>query len=101
MTHARVALSAAARFKCMTGKRSCLLSRRAFLNGAIGASFASTNWDKAMSETPVAQVVHKRLIVDAQVHVWKAEFVGLAVDPRIKTANARAVHHREAATVDG
>ena len=57
----------------MPNKRSCLLSRRAFLNGALGAALASTISDQAVAETPTVQAARKRLIVDAQVHVWKAE----------------------------
>jgi predicted TIM-barrel fold metal-dependent hydrolase len=50
-----------------------LLSRRSFLNSALGAGFASTTSDQAAAQTPAVQPAHKRLIVDAQVHVWQAE----------------------------
>jgi predicted TIM-barrel fold metal-dependent hydrolase len=57
----------------MTGKHSCLLSRRAFLTRALGAALASATSDQAVAETPAVQAARRRLIVDAQVHVWKAE----------------------------
>ena len=57
----------------MTNKHLCLLSRRAFLNGALGAALASTISDQAVAETLAVQAARKRLIVDAQVHVWKPE----------------------------
>jgi hypothetical protein len=50
-----------------------LLSRRSFLNSALGAGLASVTSDQAAGHTPAVQPVRKRLIVDAQVHVWKAE----------------------------
>ena len=49
-----------------------LLSRRRFLNNALGAGLAATSY-QAAAQMPVVQPARKRLIVDAQVHVWKAE----------------------------
>jgi predicted TIM-barrel fold metal-dependent hydrolase len=57
----------------MTDKHSCLLSRRAFLKGALGVALGSAISDQAVAETPAVQAARRRLIVDAQVHVWKAE----------------------------
>jgi predicted TIM-barrel fold metal-dependent hydrolase len=37
------------------------------------AGLASTTSHQAAAQTPVVQPARKRLIVDAQVHVWKAE----------------------------
>jgi predicted TIM-barrel fold metal-dependent hydrolase len=50
-----------------------LLSRRRFLNSTLGAGLASTTSHQAAAQTPAVQPARKRLIVDAQVHVWKAE----------------------------
>ena len=50
-----------------------MLSRRSFLNSALGAGLASVTSDQAAGHTPAVQPVRKRLIVDAQVRVWKAE----------------------------
>ena len=44
------------------------MSRRSLLNSALGMSLASATSDRAP-----AVPTRKRLIVDAQVHVWKAE----------------------------
>jgi predicted TIM-barrel fold metal-dependent hydrolase len=48
-----------------------MLSRRGFLNGSLGAgvTFAATRGAKAQASGPP----RKRMIVDAQVHLWKAE----------------------------
>ena len=46
-----------------------LLSRRHFLGGTVGAGLAATS----VAETAAVQAARKRLIVDAQVHVWKGE----------------------------
>ena len=49
-----------------------MLSRRGFLNATAGAGL--TGADLATGVAPVAaQPARKRLIVDAQVHLWKAE----------------------------
>ena len=50
-----------------------MLSRRSFLNSTLGAGLASATSDQAATQTPAVQPARKRLIVDAQVHVWKAE----------------------------
>jgi hypothetical protein len=50
-----------------------LLSRRSFLNSTLGAGLASATSEQAAAQTPAVQPARKRLIVDAQVHVWKAE----------------------------
>ena len=50
-----------------------MLSRRSFLNSTLGAGLASATSDQAAAQTPAVQPARKRLIVDAQVHVWKAE----------------------------
>ena len=49
------------------------MSRRSFLNSTLGAGLASATSDQAAAQTPAVQPARKRLIVDAQVHVWKAE----------------------------
>ena len=46
------------------------MSRRSLLNSALGMSLASATSDRAP-----AVPTRKRLIVDAQVHVWKAESI--------------------------
>jgi predicted TIM-barrel fold metal-dependent hydrolase len=50
-----------------------MLSRRNFLNGTLGAGLALATSQQAAAQTPAAQGARKRLIVDAQVHLWKAE----------------------------
>jgi L-fuconolactonase len=50
-----------------------MLSRRNFLNGTLGAGLALATSQQAAAQTPAAPGARKRLIVDAQVHVWKAE----------------------------
>src|ERR1700694_977200 len=47
---------------------SHMLSRRSFINGTLGAGFAATQISQA-----VAAPASKRMIVDSQVHLWKAE----------------------------
>jgi predicted TIM-barrel fold metal-dependent hydrolase len=64
-----------------------MLSRRSFLNSTLGAGLASAISDQAAAQTPAVQPARNRLIVDAQVHVWKAEsavWLGiLGLKPRI------------------
>jgi predicted TIM-barrel fold metal-dependent hydrolase len=50
-----------------------MLSRRDFLNGTVGAGLALTTSQTAAAQTGGAPTARKRLIVDAQVHLWKAE----------------------------
>jgi len=50
-----------------------MLSRRSFLNSTLGAGLALTTAQQAAAQTPTAQPARNRLIVDAQVHLWKAE----------------------------
>ena len=50
-----------------------MLSRRSFLNGTLGAGLALATSQQAAAQTPAAQGARKRMIVDAQVHLWKAE----------------------------
>jgi predicted TIM-barrel fold metal-dependent hydrolase len=50
-----------------------LLSRRSFLNSTLGAGLASATSRQSAAQTPAVQPARKRLIIDAQVHVWKAE----------------------------
>jgi len=50
-----------------------LLSRRSFLNSTLGAGLASATSDQAAAQTAAVQPARKRLIVDSQVHVCKAE----------------------------
>ena len=46
-----------------------MLSRRGFVNGTIGAGIALATPGQAGAQTPA----RKRMIVDAQVHLWTAE----------------------------
>jgi len=50
-----------------------MLSRRDFLNSTVGAGLALAASQPAAAQTPPAQGARKHLIVDAQVHLWKAE----------------------------
>jgi predicted TIM-barrel fold metal-dependent hydrolase len=48
-------------------------SRRSFLTGALGAGAALASSQLANAQAPTPQAARKRMIVDAQVHLWKAE----------------------------
>ena len=50
-----------------------MLSRRSFLTSTLGAGLASATSHQAAAQTPPVQPARERLIVDAQVHLWKAE----------------------------
>src|SRR5262249_53874342 len=48
-------------------------SRRNFLNSTLGAGLALAASQQAAAQTPAPERARKRTIVDAQVHLWKAE----------------------------
>ncbi len=52
-----------------------MLSRRGFVSGTLGTglTFAAQGAQPAAGQSPVAAPARNRLIVDAQVHLWKAE----------------------------
>ena len=50
-----------------------MLSRRSFLNRTLGAGLALAGSQQAPAQTPAAQPERRRMIVDAQVHVWKPQ----------------------------
>jgi predicted TIM-barrel fold metal-dependent hydrolase len=51
-----------------------MLSRRNFLNSTLGVGLAlATQSQQTAAQAPTAQGARKRTIVDAQVHLWKAE----------------------------
>jgi predicted TIM-barrel fold metal-dependent hydrolase len=52
-----------------------VLSRRSFVNTTLGAgvALAIPGEQQAAAQTPAAQPARRRLIVDAQVHLWQAE----------------------------
>jgi predicted TIM-barrel fold metal-dependent hydrolase len=52
-----------------------MLSRRGFLNGTLGAGagLALAGSQQAAAQTSAAQPERRRMIVDAQVHLWKPE----------------------------
>jgi L-fuconolactonase len=50
-----------------------MLSRRSFLNGALGAGAGLALTHPAAAQAPAAQPRPRRIIVDAQVHQWKAQ----------------------------
>lgn len=50
-----------------------MLSRRSFINSTLGTGLALSTLHQAAARTSVVQPGRKRLIVDAQVHLWKAE----------------------------
>jgi predicted TIM-barrel fold metal-dependent hydrolase len=50
-----------------------MLSRRSLLTSTLGAGLALGSPHRAAAQTPAAQGARKRMIVDAQVHLWKAE----------------------------
>src|SRR5207247_2543321 len=50
-----------------------MLSRRSFLEGTVGAGLAVSISQQAAAQTPAVEPARKRVIVDAQVHLWKAE----------------------------
>jgi predicted TIM-barrel fold metal-dependent hydrolase len=49
-----------------------VLTRRRFLNSVLGTSvaFATPIWPRALAQGPAAAPARKRLIVDAQIHMW-------------------------------
>jgi len=53
------------------GRACCHVA--AFSTGRSALSWASTTSHQAAAQTPAIQPARKRLMVDAQVHVWKAE----------------------------
>jgi hypothetical protein len=64
--------------------------------GTVGAgALLATGPHKAAAQAD------RRQIVDAQVHLWKAESADWKWGPRPRTATARAVHHRAARIDDG
>ena len=52
-----------------------MLSRRGFINTTLGAgaALAAQGAQPGSAQAPAAQPARKRLIVDAQIHLWKAE----------------------------
>src|SRR5262245_65781450 len=48
-------------------------SRRGFVGSTLGAGLVLAGAQPAAAQTPAPQAARKRLIVDAQVHLWKAE----------------------------
>jgi predicted TIM-barrel fold metal-dependent hydrolase len=50
-----------------------MVSRRGFLNGTLGAGLALAGPKSAEAQTPAPQPGPRRLIVDSQVHQWKAQ----------------------------
>jgi predicted TIM-barrel fold metal-dependent hydrolase len=50
-----------------------MLSRRSFLNRTLGAGLALAGSQQVAAQTPAAQPERRRMIVDAQVHVWKPQ----------------------------
>jgi predicted TIM-barrel fold metal-dependent hydrolase len=52
-----------------------MLSRRSFINTTLGTGVAlmTQGAQPAAAQAPASQPARKRLIVDAQVHLWKAE----------------------------
>jgi predicted TIM-barrel fold metal-dependent hydrolase len=52
-----------------------MLSRRGFLNGTLGAGavLAAQGRQSAAAQTPAPQPGRRRMIVDSQVHQWKAQ----------------------------
>jgi len=49
-----------------------MLSRRSFINGAVGAG-AALAAQQAHAQGPAMTAAGRRMIVDAQVHLWKAQ----------------------------
>ncbi|HEY3643191.1 MAG TPA: amidohydrolase family protein [Xanthobacteraceae bacterium] len=52
---------------------SAMLSRRGFLNATLGAGAGSMLAQPAAAQSPAAQSGARRIIVDSQVHQWKAQ----------------------------
>jgi len=52
---------------------SAMLSRRGFLNATLGAGAGSILAQPATAQSPAAQSGPRRIIVDSQVHQWKAQ----------------------------
>jgi len=52
---------------------SAMLSRRGFLNATLGAGAGSMLAQPVAAQSPAAQSGPRRIIVDSQVHQWKAQ----------------------------
>jgi predicted TIM-barrel fold metal-dependent hydrolase len=66
----------------MSGRIGKMLSRRNFLNAGLGASASSIL--PMQASRPAAAQPARRLIVDAQVHLWKAETADWPFVPGLK-----------------
>ncbi len=73
-----------------------MLSRRRFLTSTAAAGVA-------LATPPFAQVraQQKRLIVDAQIHMWPANTTRPSLGSRCKAAASGTVHHRAGGAADG
>jgi hypothetical protein len=70
-----------------------MLSRRGFINTTLGAGAALTAQGArpATAQAPALQPASKRLIVDSQVHLWKApSWAG----PKARRSNQNALHQQ-------
>jgi hypothetical protein len=61
------------RWRHSEGKGPYMLSRRNFLNSTLGAGLTLAASQETVAQSSNAQGARKRMIVDAQVHVWKME----------------------------
>ena len=75
-----------------------MLSRRGFLKTSLGAGVALAG---ARLAPAADQPTRRRTIVDAQVHLWKAESPDWPWVPGVPPSASGAFHHREARADDG
>jgi hypothetical protein len=71
-----------------------MISRRQLLASPLGLA-VMTAVERASAK------VKGRVIVDSQVHLWKAETDDWKYVPRDQATDARTLHYREARALDG
>ena len=73
-----------------------MLSRRSFLNGVAGMGLAAAAPGAEQAAAQAAQPPRRRLIIDAQVHLWKANTLDRPWPPNTTPAASGAVRLRQA-----
>ena len=76
-------------------------TRRNFVTSTLVTSTLGAGALLAMGPRKAAAQADRRQIVDAQVHLWKAESPDWKWVPGLAAATAGAVHHRAARIDDG
>ena len=77
-----------------------MISRRSLVSRVLGAGAGLMLPEQAMQYAK-AQQPARRMIVDAQVHLWKAEFSRLEMGAGFEATASRTHDHREVGSDDG